>query len=51
MRKAPARSAFEPQGFVDAWGRVLFFAMIFAISMDDAGGPGGHPVGRRPFRS
>jgi RND superfamily putative drug exporter len=25
---------FEPQGFVDAWGPLLFFAMIFAISMD-----------------
>jgi RND superfamily putative drug exporter len=25
---------FEPQGFVDAWGPVFFFAMIFAISMD-----------------
>ncbi len=26
--------SFEPQGFVDAWGPVFFFAMIFAISMD-----------------
>ena len=25
---------FESQGFVDAWGPVFFFAMIFAISMD-----------------
>jgi RND superfamily putative drug exporter len=25
---------FEPQGFIDAWGPVFFFAMIFAISMD-----------------
>jgi RND superfamily putative drug exporter len=25
---------FQPQGFVDAWGPVFFFAMIFAISMD-----------------
>jgi RND superfamily putative drug exporter len=25
---------FEPQGFLDAWGPVFFFAMIFAISMD-----------------
>ncbi len=25
---------FEPQGFVDAWAPVFFFAMIFAISMD-----------------
>jgi putative drug exporter of the RND superfamily len=25
---------FESQGFLDAWGPVLFFAMIFAISMD-----------------
>jgi len=25
---------FQPQGFRDAWGPVLFFAMIFAISMD-----------------
>jgi RND superfamily putative drug exporter len=24
----------EPQGFLDAWGPVFFFAMIFAISMD-----------------
>ncbi|HEX2507840.1 MAG TPA: MMPL family transporter [Miltoncostaeaceae bacterium] len=26
--------AFESQGFLDAWGPVFFFAMIFAISMD-----------------
>ncbi len=26
--------SFEPQGFLDAWGPVFFFAMIFAISMD-----------------
>ena len=25
---------FEPQGCLDAWGPVFFFAMIFAISMD-----------------
>jgi RND superfamily putative drug exporter len=25
---------FKPQGFLDAWGPVFFFAMIFAISMD-----------------
>ncbi len=25
---------FESQGFIDAWGPVFFFAMIFAISMD-----------------
>lgn len=25
---------FTPQGFVDAWAPVFFFAMIFAISMD-----------------
>ena len=25
---------FESQGFLDAWGAVFFFAMIFAISMD-----------------
>ena len=25
---------FQPQGFVDAWAPVFFFAMIFAISMD-----------------
>jgi RND superfamily putative drug exporter len=25
---------FEPQGFLNAWGPVFFFAMIFAISMD-----------------
>ena len=25
---------FESQGFLDAWGPVFFFAMIFAISMD-----------------
>ncbi len=25
---------FVPQGFLDAWGPVFFFAMIFAISMD-----------------
>src|SRR5665213_610733 len=24
---------FQPQGFLDAWGPVFFFAMIFAISM------------------
>ena len=25
---------FDPQGFLDAWGPVFFFAMMFAISMD-----------------
>src|SRR5581483_3985361 len=25
---------FEPQGYMDAWAPVFFFAMIFAISMD-----------------
>src|SRR4051812_48431858 len=25
---------FEPQGFLDAWAPMFFFAMIFAISMD-----------------
>ena len=25
---------FQPQGFVDAWAPVFFFAMVFAISMD-----------------
>lgn len=25
---------FHPQGFLDAWGPVFFFAMVFAISMD-----------------
>ncbi|HEY5144000.1 MAG TPA: MMPL family transporter [Solirubrobacteraceae bacterium] len=25
---------FQPQGFLDAWGPVFLFAMIFAISMD-----------------
>ena len=25
---------FQPQSFLDAWGPVFFFAMIFAISMD-----------------
>jgi RND superfamily putative drug exporter len=25
---------FQPQGFLDAWGPVFFFAMMFAISMD-----------------
>ena len=31
---APALLGFESQGFLDAWGPVFFFAMIFAISMD-----------------
>lgn len=26
--------AFEPQGFLNGWGPVFFFAMIFAIAMD-----------------
>ncbi|GAB4006243.1 MMPL family transporter [Nocardioides ultimimeridianus] len=26
--------SFEPQGFLDAWAPVFFFAMIFAIAMD-----------------
>ena len=30
----PALLGFESQGFLDAWGPVFFFAMIFAISMD-----------------
>lgn len=25
---------FEPQGFLNAWGPIYFFAMVFAISMD-----------------
>jgi putative drug exporter of the RND superfamily len=25
---------FQPQGFLDAWGPIFFFAMTFAISMD-----------------
>jgi putative drug exporter of the RND superfamily len=25
---------FRPQGFLDAWGPVFFFAMVFAIAMD-----------------
>lgn len=25
---------FQPQGFLDAWGPIFFFAMIFAIAMD-----------------
>jgi putative drug exporter of the RND superfamily len=25
---------FEPQGFLDAWGPIFFFAMVFAIAMD-----------------
>jgi RND superfamily putative drug exporter len=25
---------FQPQGFLDAWAPVFFFAMVFAISMD-----------------
>lgn len=25
---------FDPQGFLDCWGQVFFFAMIFAIAMD-----------------
>ena len=25
---------FEPQGYMDAWAPVFFFAMVFAISMD-----------------
>ena len=48
---------FEPQGFLDAWGPVFFFAMIFAISMDytvfllssrqGALGPHARPAARR----
>ena len=30
----PSLLGFEPQGFLDAWGPVFFFAMIFAIAMD-----------------
>jgi RND superfamily putative drug exporter len=26
--------SFEAQGFLDAWGPVYFFAMVFAVSMD-----------------
>ncbi len=26
--------SFEPQGFLDGWGPVFFFAMIFAVAMD-----------------
>ena len=33
-RTAVGLLGFEPQGFLDAWGPVFFFAMIFAISMD-----------------
>jgi len=29
-----ALMGFEPQGFLDAWAPVFFFAMIFAIAMD-----------------
>jgi len=25
---------FQPQGYLDAWAPVFFFAMVFAISMD-----------------
>jgi RND superfamily putative drug exporter len=32
--KAADLLGLEPQGFLDAWGPVFFFAMIFAISMD-----------------
>ncbi|HET9102539.1 MAG TPA: MMPL family transporter [Solirubrobacteraceae bacterium] len=32
--KAHSLLGFAPQGFLDAWGPVFFFAMIFAISMD-----------------
>ena len=31
---AHALLGFEPQGFLDAWAPVFFFAMIFAIGMD-----------------
>ena len=33
-RRAHSLLGFQPQGFLDAWGPVFFFAMIFAISMD-----------------
>ena len=29
-----SQMGFEPQGFLDAWAPVFFFAMIFAIAMD-----------------
>jgi putative drug exporter of the RND superfamily len=33
--KPSSRSlGFESQGFLDAWGPIFFFAMIFAIAMD-----------------
>ena len=32
--RAHSLLGFTPQGFLDAWGPVFFFAMIFAISMD-----------------
>lgn len=32
--KAADLLGLQPQGFLDAWGPVFFFAMIFAISMD-----------------
>ena len=30
----PTCCGFEPQGFLDGWAPVFFFAMIFAIAMD-----------------
>ena len=55
---------FQSQGFLDAWGPVFFFAMIFAISMDytvfllssGQGALGPHPRpargdGRQPSRT
>ena len=33
-RRCSGLLGFESQGFLDAWGPVFFFAMIFAISMD-----------------
>ena len=36
---SPACSASSPQGFLNAWAPVFFFAMVFAISMDYTGLP------------
>ena len=33
-RRASLAARLPAQGFLDAWGPVFFFAMIFAISMD-----------------
>ena len=34
MARCAGLLGFQSQGFLDAWGPVFFFAMIFAISMD-----------------